>query len=112
MPLSQAFLDPEDCKRTAPLLATSFDGGLSDLIIPFLSPRAYSSISQTSSLHILLSTTIGERVMQPRYGCNLKQFLFEPLNESVQFRMKKVVEDAILYFEPRTAEPNRPVFGS
>ena len=54
-----------------------------------------------SSLHILLSTTIGERVMQPRYGCNLQQFLFEPANESMQFRMKKMVEDAILYFEPR-----------
>ena len=53
------------------------------------------------SLHILLSTTIGERVMQPRYGCNLEQFLFEPLDESMQFRMKKIVEDAILYFEPR-----------
>lgn len=54
-----------------------------------------------SSLHILLSTTIGERVMQPRYGCNLKQFQFEPLNDSMQFRMRKMVEDAILYFEPR-----------
>ena len=53
------------------------------------------------SLTILLSTTIGERVMQPRYGCNLKQFVFEPLNTSVEAQIKKLVEDAILYFEPR-----------
>lgn len=53
------------------------------------------------SLSILLSTTIGERVMQPRYGCNLKKFLFEPLNASIESYIKKLVEEAILYFEPR-----------
>ena len=53
------------------------------------------------SLHILLSTTIGERVMQPLYGCNLKQFLFEPTNASIEAQIEKLVEDAILYFEPR-----------
>lgn len=53
------------------------------------------------SLSILLSTTIGERVMQPRYGCNLKQFLFEPLNASIESYIRKLVEEAILYFEPR-----------
>lgn len=53
------------------------------------------------SLHILLSTTIGERVMQPKYGCNLKKFLFDPNNVSMKAYIKKLVEDAILYFEPR-----------
>ncbi len=53
------------------------------------------------SLHILLSTTIGERVMQPLYGCNLRQFLFEPTNTSIEAHIKKIVQDAILYFEPR-----------
>ena len=32
------------------------------------------------SLNILLSTSLGERVMQPRYGCNLQDHLFDPLN--------------------------------
>ncbi len=54
-----------------------------------------------NSLHILLSTTIGERVMQPEYGCNLKDFLFEPLNTTMQSYIRKLVDDAILYFEPR-----------
>jgi uncharacterized protein len=35
------------------------------------------------SLNILLSTSLGERVMQARYGCNLHDFVFEPLNSSV-----------------------------
>lgn len=54
-----------------------------------------------SSLHVLLSTTIGERIMRPRYGCNLFRFVFEPADSSMQFRVRKIVEDAILYFEPR-----------
>ena len=28
------------------------------------------------SLNILLSTSIGERVMQPKYGCNMQDYLF------------------------------------
>ncbi len=53
------------------------------------------------SLYILLSTTVGERLMQPEYGCNLKRFLFEPLNTTTVAYIRKLVEDAILYFEPR-----------
>ena len=51
-----------------------------------------------SSLHILLSTTMGERVMQPRYGCNLKQFLFDPTNSEMTAYIKKLVEDACPVF--------------
>ena len=35
------------------------------------------------SLHILLSTSLGERVMQPDYGCNLKDYQSEPLNNGL-----------------------------
>ena len=54
-----------------------------------------------SSLEILLSTDIGERVMQPKYGCNLHRLLFEPLDTTLQAYMKDLVRTAILYFEPR-----------
>ncbi len=54
-----------------------------------------------SSLHILLATEVGERVMQPRYGCNLHRLLFEPLDLTLQTYMKDLIETAILYFEPR-----------
>jgi len=53
------------------------------------------------SLNILLSTSLGERVMQPRYGCNLEDYLFDPLNASVRGYIKDLVTNAILYFEPR-----------
>ena len=54
-----------------------------------------------SSLQILLSTRIGERVMQPEYGCNTDNMLFEAMNTSFQTFMKNQIEKAILADEPR-----------
>lgn len=57
------------------------------------------------SLNILLSTTLGERVMQPNYGCNLENYLFESLNNTLIGFIRDLVTKAILYYEPRiTAE--------
>jgi phage baseplate assembly protein W len=53
------------------------------------------------SLNILLSTSLGERVMQPKYGCNLTDYLFEPLSSSMIGFIKDRVENAILFYEPR-----------
>lgn len=53
------------------------------------------------SLQILLTTTIGERVMQPKYGCNMNTLLFEPLNTTVKTIMIDKIKTAILFFEPR-----------
>jgi len=54
-----------------------------------------------SSLEILLSTKIGERVMQPTYGCNLDDMVFESMNLTMLTYMKDLIENAILYHEPR-----------
>ena len=53
------------------------------------------------SLRILLSTSLGERVMQPTYGCNLQELLFEPLSPTIASNIKELVRTAILYHEPR-----------
>ena len=54
-----------------------------------------------SSLQILLSTALGERVMQPKFGCNMDEMVFENLDTTLKTEMKNRVETAILYFEPR-----------
>ena len=54
-----------------------------------------------NSLRILLSTTLGERVMQPKYGCNLSDLLFETLDTTLTTEMKNRVQTGILFFEPR-----------
>ncbi|MCA9735655.1 MAG: GPW/gp25 family protein [Deferribacteres bacterium] len=54
-----------------------------------------------SSLQVLLSTAIGERIMQPEYGCDLRDFLFEPLDTALRAYIKDLILNAILYNEPR-----------
>jgi phage baseplate assembly protein W len=54
-----------------------------------------------SSLAILLGTTPGERIMQPLYGCNLSELLFETLDTRMNTLMVDKVESAILYYEAR-----------
>ena len=54
-----------------------------------------------NSLRVLLSTRIGERLMQPNYGCNVDVMLFETINETMLTFVKDLVFTAIYYFEPR-----------
>lgn len=54
-----------------------------------------------SSLEILLSTRLGERIMQPGYGCNLDAMVFESIDLTTRTYLKDLVETAILYYEPR-----------
>lgn len=54
-----------------------------------------------SSLHVLLSTRPGERVMQPRYGCNLSELVFGNLDTQTRTLIADKIESAVLYFEPR-----------
>jgi phage baseplate assembly protein W len=59
-----------------------------------------------SSLEILLATRIGERIMQPAYGCNLDEMVFEPLNVSLQTYIKDLVFTSIYFYEPRINPEN------
>lgn len=54
-----------------------------------------------SSLQILLSTALGERVMVPQYGCNLDELAFDSLDTRIRTLMADKIESAILYHEPR-----------
>jgi phage baseplate assembly protein W len=59
-----------------------------------------------SSLIIILSTTIGERVMQPDFGSNLDKLIFEPLDTTFSTYITQLIRNAILYFEPRITLDN------
>jgi phage baseplate assembly protein W len=54
-----------------------------------------------SSLQVLLATRLGERVMQPLFGCNLDAMMFELLDTTLKTEMRDLIQKAILYFEPR-----------
>jgi len=53
------------------------------------------------SLYILFSTTPGERVMQPAYGCDLRALSFASLDSSTITAMRDIIRRAVLFFEPR-----------
>lgn len=53
------------------------------------------------SLRVLFSTSPGERVNRYDYGCNLRQYAFEPLREQLTVRMRNEIARAVILFEPR-----------
>jgi phage baseplate assembly protein W len=55
----------------------------------------------SQSLTVLLDTTLGERVMQPKYGGNLDKMVFEPINMTTLAQIDDIIRTAIIYHEPR-----------
>jgi phage baseplate assembly protein W len=55
----------------------------------------------TESLIILLSTSLGERVMRHDYGSNLSDILFESINITTLTMISNRLKRAILFHEPR-----------
>jgi uncharacterized protein len=53
------------------------------------------------SLLILLTTQPGERVMNPKYGCDLHSQVFNNINASTKTKIEDLISTAIMYFEPR-----------
>jgi phage baseplate assembly protein W len=88
-----------------------------DIITSFLGtgwsfPPSFNSVSaqlaMTSdvddierSLQILLSTSRGERVMLPDYGCNLDVLLFEPITLTLISYITDMIKKAVAFYEPR-----------
>lgn len=61
------------------------------------------------SLQILLSTRLGERVMQDEFGCDLNNVLFEEIDQSLVNNITSMVTNSILYHEPRITLENLDV---
>ena len=53
------------------------------------------------SLEIIFSTALGERVMNPTFGCALDGMAFEPMNTGNVAYLENLLKTAILYHEPR-----------
>jgi phage baseplate assembly protein W len=53
------------------------------------------------AIHLILATTPGERPMRPEFGCNLADFVFEPMEPTTFGRIAFSVEEAMRRWEPR-----------
>ena len=50
---------------------------------------------------IILSTSLGQRVMRPTFGCRLHELVFAPNDNQTAARARRYVEEAIGMWEPR-----------
>lgn len=53
------------------------------------------------SVEIILSTSPGQRVMRPTFGCRLQELVFAPNNSQTAAQARRYVEDALGMWEPR-----------
>lgn len=56
-----------------------------------------------TSIHMVLATAPGERLMRPDFGCKIWELMFEPINANTIGLMKAAVLDALGRWEPRIA---------
>ena len=71
--------------------------------LPFNKPftSTYTTKDQIkSNLVNLLLTDIGERVMNPNFGCNLKRYLFENINDVNVEKVKNAVLSSVGFYIP------------
>jgi phage baseplate assembly protein W len=73
--------------------------------LPFDGPGVFNSTFTTkdqikSNLVNLLLTDVGERVMNPTFGCNLRRFLFEGITENNIDNLKENLNNSIAVFVP------------
>ncbi len=53
------------------------------------------------AIYIILSTSPGQRVMRPTFGCRLHELVFLPNNSYTAAQARRYVEEALGMWEPR-----------
>lgn len=53
------------------------------------------------SVHIILSTAKGERIMRPDFGCDIHEFAFATMDRSTLTLIESSVREALVLWEPR-----------
>ena len=55
----------------------------------------------SQAIFIILSTSPGQRVMRPTFGCRLNELVFAPNNAQTAARARRYVTEALGMWEPR-----------
>lgn len=54
-----------------------------------------------NSIRNIFNTTPGEKILNPRFGLNLKQFLFNPMSDLIAVDIAGLIRSKLPLFEPR-----------
>lgn len=99
-----------------------------DLFLDIRKQQAYNTITEKNiskndleanfdleaiiwSLRNLFTTKPGQRFLFPKYGLDLRRFLFEPINEMTARDIGEAISQAIRNYEPRVYLQNVDVVG-
>ena len=58
------------------------------------------------SLHILIATNLGERILRSDFGCGIHTMPFENITTTLLTKIERIIEKAILKYEPRIEVEN------
>lgn len=53
------------------------------------------------AIHLILSTSLGERVMRPDFGAGLETLVFQPVNTTTLALVQHRVQQSLITWEPR-----------
>ncbi len=73
---------------------------------PQIGPRGGPALTSErteidQAIYIILSTSPGQRVMRPTFGCRLHELVFAPNNSHTVAQARRCVEQALGMWEPR-----------
>jgi uncharacterized protein len=73
---------------------------------PKIDPQGRISLTNDSNeleqaMQIILTTSPGQRVMRPTFGCRLQELVFAPNNSQTAAQARRYVEEAVGMWEPR-----------
>ncbi len=54
-----------------------------------------------AAIWIVLSTSLGERLMRPTFGAGIKDYVFESNSDMVRARLETAIQNALTEWEPR-----------
>jgi len=84
----------------------------SDLHLDFANPinkdvqADYDTAAIKNSIYALFNTLPGQNLLNPTYGLNLAQYLFEPISESIGRTIGNVIVAGLNQYEPRITIQN------
>lgn len=71
----------------------------------------YDAEAIKRSVANIFLTSHGDKILNPRFGLDLRQYLFEPINDFISELIEDDIKNKLRIYEPRVEVENVKVFG-